>query len=155
MKATLTSVRIESRSNPSPNSSLLYCMLHNAVTHSTGIHASPRTPCFIMKGRFVLATQVQSERALEPVYLFIHLYVCFVSQEGYGVIVLNPNENSLEVEKVPDPAKKPSPDASDEPAEKRERKEERENKKKKDFYEKYRNPQKEREMEHIPIRVSG
>ncbi len=43
------------------------------------------------------------------------------------MIVLNPNENSLEVEKVPDPAKKPSPDASDEPAaEKRERKEERE-----------------------------
>ncbi len=81
--------------------------------------------------------------------------MCFVSQEGYGVIVLNPNENSLEVEKVPDPAKKPSPDASDEPAEKRERKEERESKKKKDFYEKYRNPQKEREMEHIPIRVSG
>lgn len=75
MKATLTSVRIESRSNPSPNSSLLYCMPHNAVTHSAGIHASPRTPCFIMKGRFVLATQVQSERALEPVYLFIHLYV--------------------------------------------------------------------------------
>uniref|UniRef100_A0A9J7YVB0 ARB2 cotranscriptional regulator A n=1 Tax=Cyprinus carpio carpio TaxID=630221 RepID=A0A9J7YVB0_CYPCA len=74
-------------------------------------------------------------------------------EEGYGVIVLNPNENSLEVEKVPDPAKKPSPDASDEPAEKRERKEERENKKKKDFYEKYRNPQKEREMEHIPIRM--
>ncbi|ROL40938.1 Protein FAM172A [Anabarilius grahami] len=129
MKATLTSVRIESSFNPSPNSSLLYCMPHNAVTHSAGIHASPRTPCFIMKGRFVLATQ-----------------------EGYGVIVLNPNENSLEVEKVPDPAKKPSPDASDEPAEKRERKEERESKKKKDFYEKYRNPQKEREMEHIPIR---
>uniref|UniRef100_A0A8C1VUF2 Arb2 domain-containing protein n=1 Tax=Cyprinus carpio TaxID=7962 RepID=A0A8C1VUF2_CYPCA len=75
--------------------------------------------------------------------------------EGYGVIVLNPNENSLEVEKVPDPAKKPSPDASDEPAEKRERKEERENKKKKDFYEKYRNPQKEREMEHIPIRENS
>uniref|UniRef100_A0A8C2HPZ6 Family with sequence similarity 172 member A n=1 Tax=Cyprinus carpio TaxID=7962 RepID=A0A8C2HPZ6_CYPCA len=76
-------------------------------------------------------------------------------EEGYGVIVLNPNENSLEVEKVPDPAKKPSPDASDEPAEKRERKEERENKKKKDFYEKYRNPQKDREMEHIPIRENS
>ncbi|XP_056314444.1 cotranscriptional regulator FAM172A homolog isoform X1 [Danio aesculapii] len=76
-------------------------------------------------------------------------------EEGYGVIVLNPNENSLEVEKVSDPAKKASPDASDEPAEKRERKEERENKKKKDFYEKYRNPQKEREMEHIPIRENG
>uniref|UniRef100_A0A9J8CJD1 ARB2 cotranscriptional regulator A n=1 Tax=Cyprinus carpio carpio TaxID=630221 RepID=A0A9J8CJD1_CYPCA len=78
-----------------------------------------------------------------------------LGEEGYGVIVLNPNENSLEVEKVPDSAKKPSPDASDEPAEKRERKEERENKKKKDFYEKYRNPQKEREMEHIPIRENS
>ncbi|XP_051539143.1 cotranscriptional regulator FAM172A homolog isoform X2 [Myxocyprinus asiaticus] len=73
-------------------------------------------------------------------------------EEGYGVIVLNPNENSLEVEKTPDLANSPSPDASDEPAEKRERKEERDNKKKKDFYEKYRNPQKERETEHIPIR---
>ncbi|XP_077087774.1 cotranscriptional regulator ARB2A homolog isoform X3 [Siphateles boraxobius] len=78
-----------------------------------------------------------------------------LGEEGYGVIVLNPNENSLEVEKVPDPAKKPSPDASDEPAEKRERKEERESKKKKDFYEKYRNPQKERETEHIPIRENS
>ncbi|TRY59524.1 hypothetical protein DNTS_012222 [Danionella cerebrum] len=76
------------------------------------------------------------------------------NDEGYGVIVLNPNENSLEVEKVPDPAKKASPDASDEPAEKRERKDENENKKRKDFYEKYRNPQKEREMEHIPIRAA-
>ncbi|KAJ8346238.1 hypothetical protein SKAU_G00304310 [Synaphobranchus kaupii] len=46
----------------------------------------------------------------------------------------------------------PSPDGSDEPAEKRERKEEKETKKKRDFYEKYRNPQKEKETDLIPIR---
>lgn len=69
------------------------------------------------------------------------------------MIVLNPNENSLEVENDPDPAKKPSPDTSDEPTKKRERKEERDGKKG-DFYEKYHSPQKERETEHIPIRVS-
>lgn len=72
-------------------------------------------------------------------------------QEGYGVIVLNPNENALEVEKVGDP----SADAWDEPAEKRERKEECEGKKKKDGYEKYRNPQKERETKRIPIRENS
>ncbi|XP_051512578.1 cotranscriptional regulator FAM172A homolog isoform X3 [Myxocyprinus asiaticus] len=76
-------------------------------------------------------------------------------EEGYGVIVLNPNENSLEVEKIPDPSKNPSPDTSDEPAEKRERKEERDSKKKKDLYEKYRNPQREQETEHIPIRENS
>uniref|UniRef100_A0AAR2M1B4 Arb2 domain-containing protein n=1 Tax=Pygocentrus nattereri TaxID=42514 RepID=A0AAR2M1B4_PYGNA len=75
-------------------------------------------------------------------------------KEGYGVIVLNPNENFLEVEKVPE-AEQSAPDTSDEPAEKRERKEEREGKKKKDFYEKYRNPQKERETERIPIRENS
>ncbi|KAI4900216.1 hypothetical protein NFI96_011925 [Prochilodus magdalenae] len=74
--------------------------------------------------------------------------------EGYGVIVLNPNENFLEVEKVPD-AEQSAPDTSDEPAEKRERKEEREGKKKKDFYEKYRNPQREKETERIPIRENS
>ncbi|MCJ8746812.1 hypothetical protein PDJAM_G00146060 [Pangasius djambal] len=72
-------------------------------------------------------------------------------QEGYGVIVLNPNENALEVEKVGDP----STDTWDEPAEKRERKEECEGKKKKDGYEKYRNPQKERETKRIPIRENS
>lgn len=82
-------------------------------------------------------------------------FITRAKEEGYGVIVLNPNENSLEVEKNPDPAKKPSPDTSDEPAEKRERKEERDSKKKKDFYEKYRSPQKERETEHIHIRESS
>ncbi|KAF7687306.1 cotranscriptional regulator FAM172A homolog [Silurus meridionalis] len=72
-------------------------------------------------------------------------------EEGYGVIVLNPNENALEVEKVGDP----SADAWDEPAEKRERKEECEGKKKKDGYEKYRNPQKERETKRFPIRENS
>lgn len=66
------------------------------------------------------------------------------------MIVLNPNENVLELEKVGDP----SADTWDEPAEKRERKEECEEKKKKDGYEKYRNLQKERETKRIPIRVS-
>lgn len=66
------------------------------------------------------------------------------------MIVLNPNENELEVEKVRDP----SADMWDEPAEKRERKEECEGKKKKDGNEKYRNPQKECEKKRIPIRVS-
>ncbi|XP_030637741.1 cotranscriptional regulator ARB2A homolog isoform X2 [Chanos chanos] len=72
--------------------------------------------------------------------------------EGYGVIVLNPNENYLEVEKESDPDAQPSPDDMEEPAEKRERKEEKEGKKKRDFYEKYRNPQKEKETEQIFIR---
>lgn len=66
------------------------------------------------------------------------------------MIVLNPNLNALEVEKFGDPPT----DAWDEPAEKRERKEECEGKKKKDGCEKYRDPQKERETKHIPIRVS-
>ncbi|XP_053336534.1 cotranscriptional regulator FAM172A homolog [Clarias gariepinus] len=72
-------------------------------------------------------------------------------KEGYGVIVLNPNENELEVEKVRDP----SADMWDEPAEKRERKEECEGKKKKDGNEKYRNPQKECEKKRIPIRENS
>lgn len=72
-------------------------------------------------------------------------------QEGYGVIVLNPNENALEVEKARDP----SADAWDEPAEKRERKEECEGENKKDGHEKYRKPQKERETKHIPIRENS
>ncbi|KAG5841071.1 hypothetical protein ANANG_G00195690 [Anguilla anguilla] len=49
----------------------------------------------------------------------------------------------------------PSPEGPDEPAEKRERKEEKETKKKRDFYEKYRNPQKEKETELIPIRENS
>ncbi|KAK5598878.1 hypothetical protein CRENBAI_002662 [Crenichthys baileyi] len=77
-------------------------------------------------------------------------------REGYGVLVLNPNENYLEVEK---PAKVSpndfSTEPSDEPAEKRERKDEQESKKKREFYEKYRNPQKETETERIPIRENS
>uniref|UniRef100_A0A8C9D534 ARB2 cotranscriptional regulator A n=1 Tax=Panthera leo TaxID=9689 RepID=A0A8C9D534_PANLE len=74
--------------------------------------------------------------------------------EGYGVIVLNPNENYIEVEKpkihVPS-----SSDSSDEPAEKRERKDKvsKETKKRRDFYEKYRNPQREKEMMQLYIRM--
>ncbi|XP_078531506.1 cotranscriptional regulator ARB2A isoform X2 [Lissotriton helveticus] len=76
--------------------------------------------------------------------------------EGYAVIVLNPNENYIEVEKVK-PAAQPSTDSSDEPAEKRERKEKilKETKKRRDFYEKYRNPQKEKETMQVYIRENG
>lgn len=71
------------------------------------------------------------------------------------MMVLNPNENYLEVEKPVQSTLIPSPtEPSDEPAEKRERKEDKEGKKKREFYEKYRNPQKETETERIPIRVS-
>lgn len=69
-------------------------------------------------------------------------------------MVLNPNENYLEVEKPSKSSPLPSPtDPLDEPAEKRERKDDKEGKKKREFYEKYRNPQKETETERIPIRV--
>lgn len=70
-------------------------------------------------------------------------------------MVLNPNENYQEVEK---PARSPPPpppgEPPDEPAEKRERKDDKESKKKREFYEKYRNPQKEMETDRIPVRVS-
>ncbi|XP_040584966.1 cotranscriptional regulator FAM172A isoform X2 [Mesocricetus auratus] len=76
--------------------------------------------------------------------------------EGYGVIVLNPNENYIEVEK-PKMRKQSSADGTDEPAEKRERKDRvsKETKKRRDFYEKYRNPQKEKEMMQLFIRENG
>ncbi|XP_036624305.1 cotranscriptional regulator FAM172A isoform X5 [Trichosurus vulpecula] len=76
--------------------------------------------------------------------------------EGYGVIVLNPNENYIEVEKTKSQVLLSS-DGSDEPAEKRERKEKtfKEAKKRRDFYEKYRNPQKEKEMVPLYIRDNG
>uniref|UniRef100_A0A3P9INH2 Family with sequence similarity 172 member A n=1 Tax=Oryzias latipes TaxID=8090 RepID=A0A3P9INH2_ORYLA len=77
-------------------------------------------------------------------------------EDGYGVMVLNPNENFFEVEKPAKISPIPSPtEPSDEPAEKRERKDNKEGKKKKEFYEKYRNPQKETETERIPIRGSA
>ncbi|XP_027826317.1 cotranscriptional regulator FAM172A isoform X6 [Ovis aries] len=76
--------------------------------------------------------------------------------EGYGVIVLNPNENYIEVEKPKIPVQSSS-DSSDEPAEKRERKDKvsKETKKRRDFYEKYRNPQREKEMMQLYIRENG
>ncbi|XP_040011439.1 cotranscriptional regulator FAM172A homolog isoform X3 [Xiphias gladius] len=79
-----------------------------------------------------------------------------LGEEGYGVMVLNPNENYLEMEKPVKSSPLPSPtEPSDEPAEKRERKDDKEGKKKREFYEKYRNPQKETETERIPIRENG
>ncbi|KAL6033141.1 hypothetical protein STEG23_012728, partial [Scotinomys teguina] len=73
--------------------------------------------------------------------------------EGYGVIVLNPNENYIEVEKQK--TKQSSSDGTDEPSEKRERRDKvsKETKKRRDFYEKYRNPQKEKEMVQLFIRI--
>ncbi|XP_012815245.1 cotranscriptional regulator FAM172A homolog isoform X3 [Xenopus tropicalis] len=82
-------------------------------------------------------------------------YIKRAMKEGYAVIVLNPNENYIEVEKSKVPADQPSPDSSDEPAEKRERRERnpKETKKRRDFYEKYRNPQKEKETLQVYIRM--
>ncbi|XP_074057501.1 cotranscriptional regulator ARB2A isoform X11 [Macrotis lagotis] len=79
-----------------------------------------------------------------------------LGEEGYGVIVLNPNENYIEVEKTKSQVQLSS-DSSDEPAEKRERKDKtfKEAKKRRDFYEKYRNPQKEKEMVPLYIRDNG
>ncbi|XP_073090072.1 cotranscriptional regulator ARB2A isoform X4 [Manis javanica] len=76
--------------------------------------------------------------------------------EGYGVIVLNPNENYIEVEK-PKTHVQSSSDSSEEPAEKRERKDKvsKEIKKRRDFYEKYRNPQREKETMQLYIRENG
>ncbi|XP_023994899.2 cotranscriptional regulator ARB2A homolog [Salvelinus sp. IW2-2015] len=85
----------------------------------------------------------------------VHMIQGDSAHEGYGVMVLNPNENHLEVERPANPTPLPSPEVSDEPAKKRERKDDREGKKKRDFYEKYRNPQKEGETEQIPIRENG
>lgn len=77
-------------------------------------------------------------------------------QNGFGVMVLNPNENYLEIEKPDTSSPAGSPDEQlDEPAEKKERKDDKEGSKKKEFYEKYRNPQKEAETERIPIRDNG
>ncbi|XP_070090674.1 cotranscriptional regulator ARB2A isoform X18 [Equus przewalskii] len=79
-----------------------------------------------------------------------------LGEEGYGVIVLNPNENCIEVEK-PKTHVQSSSDSSDEPVEKRERKDKvsKETKKRRDFYEKYRNPQREKEMMQLYIRENG
>lgn len=83
-------------------------------------------------------------------------FITRAMEEGYGVMVLNPNENYLEVEKSAMSSPLPSPtEPSDEPAEKRDRKDDKEGKKKREFYEKYRNPQKETETERIPIRENS
>ncbi|XP_056144875.1 LOW QUALITY PROTEIN: cotranscriptional regulator FAM172A homolog [Lampris incognitus] len=83
-------------------------------------------------------------------------FITRAMEEGYGVIVLNPNENYLEVEKPAKLCPLPSPaEPEDEPAEKRERKDDKESKKRREFYEKYRNPQKERETKQIPIRENA
>ncbi|XP_043565292.1 cotranscriptional regulator FAM172A homolog isoform X5 [Chiloscyllium plagiosum] len=73
--------------------------------------------------------------------------------EGHGVILLNTNENYVEVEKSKKQVQPPASD-TDEPAEKKERKDDsqKEMNKRRDCYEKYRNPQKEKETKHIPIR---
>ncbi|XP_039191637.1 cotranscriptional regulator FAM172A isoform X3 [Crotalus tigris] len=83
-------------------------------------------------------------------------YIKRAIEEGYGVIVLNPNENYIEVEKTKTQIQ-PSPDSSDEPAEKKERKDKipKDTKKRRDFYEKYRNPQKEKETMPVYIRENG
>ncbi|KAM6467817.1 cotranscriptional regulator ARB2A isoform 1-T4 [Liasis olivaceus] len=83
-------------------------------------------------------------------------YIKRAVEEGYGVIVLNPNENYIEVEKTKAQVQLP-PDSSDEPAEKRERKDKipKDTKKRRDFYEKYRNPQKEKETMQVYIRENG
>ncbi|XP_063151491.1 cotranscriptional regulator ARB2A isoform X6 [Candoia aspera] len=83
-------------------------------------------------------------------------YIKRAIEEGYGVIVLNPNENYIEVEKTKAQVQL-SPDSSDEPAEKRERKDKipKDTKKRRDFYEKYRNPQKEKETMQVYIRENG
>ncbi|XP_035166760.1 cotranscriptional regulator FAM172A isoform X1 [Oxyura jamaicensis] len=83
-------------------------------------------------------------------------YIKRAVEEGYGVIVLNPNENYIEVEKTKAQVQLSS-DSSDEPAEKRERKDkiQKETKKRRDFYEKYRNPQKEKETMQMYIRDNG
>ncbi|XP_068941542.1 cotranscriptional regulator ARB2A [Petaurus breviceps papuanus] len=83
-------------------------------------------------------------------------YIKRAMDEGYGIIILNPNENYIEVEKAKSQVQLSS-DGSDEPAEKRERKDKtcKEAKKRRDFYEKYRNPQKEKEMVPLYIRDNG
>ncbi|XP_051923417.1 cotranscriptional regulator FAM172A homolog isoform X2 [Hippocampus zosterae] len=83
-------------------------------------------------------------------------FITRAMEEGYSVIILNPNENYLEVEKSSKSSTQPpTTEPSDEPAEKKERKDDKEGKKRREFYEKYRNPQKETETERIPIRENG
>nr|XP_057927907.1 cotranscriptional regulator FAM172A homolog isoform X2 [Doryrhamphus excisus] len=82
-------------------------------------------------------------------------FITRAMEEGYSVMVLNPNENFLEVEKPYKSSTLPSQtEPLDEPAGKKERRDDKEGKKRREFYEKYRNPQKETETERIPIRMN-
>ncbi|XP_061623210.1 cotranscriptional regulator FAM172A homolog isoform X3 [Phyllopteryx taeniolatus] len=83
-------------------------------------------------------------------------FIAKAMEEGYSVIVLNPNENYLEVEKLSKSSTLPSPtEPLEEPVEKKERKDDKDGKKRREFYEKYRNPQKETERERLLIRENG
>ncbi|KAM9822503.1 cotranscriptional regulator ARB2A homolog isoform 2-T3 [Syngnathus typhle] len=77
-------------------------------------------------------------------------FITRAMEEGYSVMVLNPNENYLEVEKSSSAPTEPS----GEPVGKKERKDDQEGKKRREFYEKYRNPQKETETDRIPVRMN-
>ncbi|XP_061133741.1 cotranscriptional regulator FAM172A homolog isoform X2 [Syngnathus typhle] len=77
-------------------------------------------------------------------------FITRAMEEGYSVMVLNPNENYLEVEKSSSAPTEPS----GEPVGKKERKDDQEGKKRREFYEKYRNPQKETETDRVPVRMN-
>ncbi|KAF3850974.1 hypothetical protein F7725_012746 [Dissostichus mawsoni] len=79
-------------------------------------------------------------------------FITRAMEEGYGVMVLNPNENYLEPCPLPCPL---LPNPLTNLQKKRDRKDDKEGKKKREFYEKYRNPQKETETERIPIRENS
>ncbi|XP_061133740.1 cotranscriptional regulator FAM172A homolog isoform X1 [Syngnathus typhle] len=78
-------------------------------------------------------------------------FITRAMEEGYSVMVLNPNENYLEVEKSSSAPTEPS----GEPVGKKERKDDQEGKKRREFYEKYRNPQKETETDRVPVRENA
>uniref|UniRef100_A0A8C5FWL7 ARB2 cotranscriptional regulator A n=1 Tax=Gadus morhua TaxID=8049 RepID=A0A8C5FWL7_GADMO len=130
------------------------------IFHSADALTNPARLLVLIQGSGVVRAGQWARRLIINQDLDSGTQIPFITramQEGYGVLVLNPNENHLEVERpgstTPPPAATPEP--ADEPAEKRERKDEKEGKKKREFYEKYRNPQRERETEQTPIRVGG
>ncbi|XP_030215107.1 cotranscriptional regulator ARB2A homolog [Gadus morhua] len=127
------------------------------IFHSADALTNPARLLVLIQGSGVVRAGQWARRLIINQDLDSGTQIPFITramQEGYGVLVLNPNENHLEVERpgstTPPPAATPEP--ADEPAEKRERKDEKEGKKKREFYEKYRNPQRERETEQTPIR---
>uniref|UniRef100_A0A8B9WPQ2 ARB2 cotranscriptional regulator A n=1 Tax=Bos mutus grunniens TaxID=30521 RepID=A0A8B9WPQ2_BOSMU len=75
--------------------------------------------------------------------------------EGYGVIVLNPNENYIEVEKSRYLSNHLLIVQMNQQKSERKDKVSKETKKRRDFYEKYRNPQREKEMMQLYIRENG